>query len=227
MISVVIPALNAAERLPRALEALIPAAIRGLVREVIVVDGGSTDATRTIADAAGARIIEAPRGRGVQLVAGAEAARCRWLLFLHADTVLAPGWEDEAQQFMSGGEGRAGAFRFRLDDDSTAARILETIVAWRCRTFRLPYGDQGLLIPAALYREIGGFRPLPLMEDVEIVRTLGRRRLHMLASPAVTSAERYRREGYALRPLRNSLIVTLYFLGVAPERLARLYGYKK
>ena len=120
--------------------------------------------------------------------------------------------------------GRAGYFELRIDDPRSAARRLERLVAWRCRVLALPYGDQGLLISRALYETVGGFAPLPLMEDVELARRLGRRRLACLGAPIVASARRYRCDGYVRRPLRNLLCLSLYFAGVAPARLARLYG---
>ncbi len=229
MISVVIPTLNAARKLTQTLAALVPAVVDGIVQEAIVVDGGSTDETRIIAEAAGTHLIEAPRGRGSQLEAGARAARGDWLLFLHADTVLDPGWAEEAQGFIKRVQtGRrdeaAAAFRFALDDDGAMPRFIERLVALRCRLLGLPYGDQGLLISRRLYRRLGGFRPLPLLEDVDLVRRLKRRELVMLQTRAVTSGERYRREGYLARSLRNLGCILLYYLHVPPRVLARIYG---
>jgi rSAM/selenodomain-associated transferase 2 len=229
MISVIIPTLNAERYLAETLAALVPAAVDGLIREAIVVDGGSSDRTAAIVDAAGADLVRGGGGRGSQLAAGAARARFSWLLFLHADTVLAPGWEREASQFMervdSGARPvAAAAFRFALDDMGARPRVLERLVALRCAALRLPYGDQGLLIPERLYAEIGGYRPLPLMEDVDLVRRLGRRRLVMLGSRALTSAVRFRREGYVRRSARNLLCLTLYTLRVPAHVISRIYG---
>lgn len=223
MISVVIPTLNAAGGLGRALESLVPAAAQGVVREVVVADGGSTDATLALAESAGCRIVDAAKGRGTQLRAGAEIARAGWLMFLHADTALEPGWEDEARAFMSGGEARAAAFRFALDDASGAARRLEFLVGARCAVFKLPYGDQGMVISRSLYDALGGYRPLPLFEDVDLVRRIGRGRLTLLKARAVTSAERFRSEGYLRRSARNLSLLTRYYLGASPDDLARAY----
>jgi rSAM/selenodomain-associated transferase 2 len=229
MISVIVPTLNAEAGLPPALAALVPAALDGLVREVIVVDGGSSDRTLAIADEAGATVLACDRGRGPQMAAGADAARFPWLLFLHADTVLEPGWEREATAFMEAADsGRrppgAAAFRFALDDSGMRPRLLERLVAARCALLRLPYGDQGLLLPKRLYADIGGYPAHPLMEDVGIVLRLGRRRVAMLRARALTSAVRYRRDGYALRSLRNLACLTLFFLGAPQRVLARVYG---
>jgi rSAM/selenodomain-associated transferase 2 len=221
-VSVIIPTLDVANELPATLAALAGAR---MIREIIVADGGSADDTVVIAKAAGARIVSAPRGRGTQLAAGAATASGEWLLFLHADCRLAPAWEAAVDAFATGpgADRRAGYFSFALDDRSPAARRLERIVAWRCWTFGLPYGDQGLLIARSLYEEVGGFAALPLLEDVEFARRLGRRRLAPLGAPLHASARRYRKEGYIRRPLRNLLCLSLYFMRVPARHIARLY----
>jgi rSAM/selenodomain-associated transferase 2 len=224
-LTIIIPALDEGARLAAALNACAEAA----GAEVLVVDGGSRDATRDVARRGGARVIGSAPGRGRQLALGAAATQGEWLLFLHADTRPAPGWSTAVRAFMAEGaaEGaaeRAAYFAFALDDPSPAARRLERLVAWRCRALALPYGDQGLLIARALYEQTGGFRPLPLMEDVDLVRRLGRRRLAALPVAAVTSAERWRREGWRRRSARNLACLSLWFLGVPPAAIKRLYG---
>lgn len=225
-LSVVIPTYNAAAALRRSLPPLASIAAVGLLHEVILVDGGSDDSTAAIAEKCGAALIGAPRGRGDQLAAGAAAARGSWLLFLHADTALDPGWEAAVASFIAEPENavRAAYFRYRLDDRATRARVLEAIVALRCRVLRLPYGDQGLLISRNQYERLGGFRRIPLMEDVDIVRRIGRKRLSLLPCNAVTSAARYRQAGYFRRSLRNLFCLTLYYIGVPPQILVRIYG---
>jgi rSAM/selenodomain-associated transferase 2 len=222
VLSIVIPTYEAAEHLARTLPALAAAP---LAHEIVVADGGSADGTAEVAARHGARVIAARQGRGHQLKAGAEAALGGWLLFLHADTLPAPGWTAAVERFRAdpANERRAGFFRFALDDASPAARRLERLVAWRARRLALPYGDQGLLIGRRFYDELGGFRAIPLMEDVDIVRRIGRRRLALIDVAAVTSAETYRREGYLLRPLRNLSCLALYFLGVPPAWIERVY----
>jgi len=229
MISVVIPTLNAQQHLAACLTALVPAAVDGLVREVIVVDGGSHDRTSQIVDQAGAVLLTSAPGRGHQLAEGGRRAQQPWLLFVHADTVLAADWESEAAAFMGrvdNGDAPLGAatFRFALDDRGLAPRVLESLVALRRSVFALPYGDQGLLIPRRLYDEIGGYRDMALMEDVDLVRRLGRARLSPLRTPALTSAERYRREGYVRRILRNQASLALYACGASQQTIARLYA---
>jgi rSAM/selenodomain-associated transferase 2 len=229
MISVVIPTLNADGTLTGTLAALVPAAVDGLVRQVIVVDGGSRDRTAEIVDSAGAELVQCDGGRGPQLATGARRARFGWLLFLHADTALEPGWEREATAFMERVDlGRrspaAAAFRFALDDVGRKPRALERLVGLRNAVFRLPYGDQGLLIPKRLYDEVGGYRTMPLMEDVDLIRRLGRRRTVLLHARAVTSADRFRSDGYLRRSTRNLLCLTLYTLRVPTHVISRIYG---
>jgi rSAM/selenodomain-associated transferase 2 len=229
MISVVIPTLNADEGLAACLTAIVPAAVEGLVREVIVVDGGSSDRTLKIVEQSGADLVRSAPGRGEQLSEGAARARSPWLLFLHADTVLEPGWERDVSALIERiDSGRrqptAAAFRFALDDDGFRPRMIEAGVALRCALLRLPYGDQGLLIPRQLYQQVGGYSRLPLMEDVDLVRRIGRRRMTLLRARAVTSAARYQRDGYLWRSVRNLSCLALYFLRVPTRIIARLYG---
>jgi rSAM/selenodomain-associated transferase 2 len=221
----VIPALNAARLLGPTLDALAAGGWAPAL-DVVVVDGGSSDGTAELAAARGARAVRAPRGRGPQLAAGAAATPCDWLLFLHADSVPEPGWDEAVAAFLADPDsrGRAGYFALRLDDEAPQARRIERAVAWRCRALGLPYGDQGLVLHRSLYERVGGFDPIPLMEDVAIVRRIGRRRLVPLAGTVRTSAERYRRGGWTRRPLRNLLCLGLWFAGASPRLLSRLYG---
>lgn len=221
-LSVVIPTVNAERTIRTALAGVaVPE-----VREVIVVDGGSSDGTPDIARRRGARVVSAKPGRGSQLEAGAAAAESEWLLFLHADTRLDAGWIGEASEFVADPENaaKAAAFAFRLEDAAPQARRVERLVRFRIRLLALPYGDQGLLIHRGLYDEIGGYdASLPIMEDVDIVRRIGRRRLVHLKTAASTSAARYRSGGWWMRPARNLYCLALYFLGASPERIRRIY----
>jgi len=231
MISVVIPTLNAEATLGPCLAALVPAALDGIVRQVVIADGGSTDKTAAIADDAGADFLVVKAGRGQQIIAGVAKARNDWLLILHADTVLEEGWQAEASEFMSmvdSGQRKTGAaaFRFKLDDTGLMPRIIDGFVNFRSKFAKLPYGDQALLIPRRLHDQIGGFGPLPLMEDVDIVRRLGGNRLSILKSRAHTSAIRYRRDGYLKRIARNQICLLMYTAGVPIERIAAFYQAK-
>ena len=233
-LDVIIPTLDAAAQIETTLTALAEG--RGgagsgmpgarLIREIVVVDGGSVDDTVARARRAGARVISSPRGRGAQLAAGAEASAADWLLFLHADTRLAPGWSGQVAAFIDAvpDGARAAFFTLAFDDASIHARALARLANWRARRLALPYGDQGLIVSRALYDRLGGFRPLPLMEDVDLVRRIGRAGLVHLDAVAVTSADRYRRWGWWPRAARNLALLALYFLGVPPRLLERLYN---
>ncbi|MBA2772107.1 MAG: TIGR04283 family arsenosugar biosynthesis glycosyltransferase, partial [Sphingomonas sp.] len=177
-LSIIIPTLDAAGTLSSCLGRLAGS------QEIIVVDGGSSDDSRRIAQQHGARLLTSPRGRGVQLRAGAEVAAGDWLLFLHADTLLGCGWREAIQQHMTNEPHAAGHFRFRLQSDAWQARLIEAGVRLRAWLLRLPYGDQALLIRREQYERIGGYKPLPLFEDVDLTRRLGRRRLRLLQADA-------------------------------------------
>lgn len=224
-LSVIIPTLNAGARLSETIGALDEARDT-LAIETIVVDGGSKDDTVERAEKLDARVVDAVRGRGVQLSAGAKEASGRWLLFLHADTTLEPFWSTTVTSFMRGRGNnlKAAYFTFALDDASNAARRIEVLANWRARNLGLPYGDQGLLMSRALYDSLVGYLDIPIMEDVDIVRRIGKKNLVELPATATTSAARYRRDGYLLRPIRNLSLLSLYFMGVSPRKLAKLYG---
>lgn len=219
-ISIVIPTLNAGDSLPACLGSLSEGLQAGLIRELVISDGGSTDGTLSIAQQAGARVVTGAASRGGQLVRGTQAAEGDWLLVLHADTRLAEGWAGAVTTALS----QPGAYHFRLAFD--VAGVMPTWVAcWanlRSRLFRLPYGDQGLLIDRVTLEAVGGYPDLPLMEDVALARRLGRV-LKPLPATAITSATKYQRQGWLRRGARNLTTLARYFAGADPETLARSY----
>lgn len=216
-LSVVIPALDEAAHIAAAIASV------GAADEIVVVDGGSRDGTPELASAAGAQVLISAPGRGRQLALGAQAATGVWLVFLHADTRLDPGWAEALRRLPADVVG--GAFRFTLDPPRRAHRVIEFGVDLRARGLGLPYGDQALFARRTTYQELGGFRPLPLMEDVDFVRRLGR--AGRLAFPAVrahTSARRFQQRGLLGTTLLNWSLLALYAAGWPATRLAQLYG---
>lgn len=222
-LSVVIPLRRNHPLLDRCLAALIH---RGGIDdvEIIIATPAAQEMSKARPDA-GIRFVHAPLGRGACLSAGVREARGEWVLILHADTVLSDGWRMVVRKFMEihADKDVAGYFRFHHDSPSFRSRCIETFVALRCALLALPYGDQGLLIRKAFYDRIGGYRSdFPIMEDVDIIGRIGRRRLRCLDASAVTSAERYAR-GYARRVLRNLRCLSLYFSGVHPAHIVKIY----
>ncbi len=170
------------------------------------------------------RWMSAPRGRGTQMNAGATLAAGEWLLFLHADCELPPDWVAEIVEADRAGA-LAGCFRFALRSEARAARWLEAAVAWRTRVLALPYGDQALFVRRDLFERMGGYRPWPLMEDVDLVRRLVRRgALHRGSRAVISSPRRWEEDGWLARSARNLTLLTLYFAGVSPSRLASWYN---
>ncbi|MBL4692048.1 MAG: TIGR04283 family arsenosugar biosynthesis glycosyltransferase [Magnetovibrio sp.] len=218
MLTVIIPTLNAEMSLGKTLDSVAAAAQFAVA--VVVIDGQSTDQTQTLAQAAGATVIQSDPGRGLQLATGAKAAQGGWLLFLHADTVLPKGWDVEVHRFMADpfNTERAAYFKLGFDEQSKKARRVASIANWRAKALSLPYGDQGLLIHRSLYDLVGGYNAnLKLMEDVDLVQRLGPMRIKRLRACVVTSAQKYRTDGWWARPIRNILCLGL-FLARAPNR---------
>jgi rSAM/selenodomain-associated transferase 2 len=222
-VSVLIPTLNAAAGLPGCLAALMPGLAAGLIAELIVSDGGSADATVVIAGTAGARIVAGPAGRGGQLRRGAAAARGDWLLVVHADTRLGPGWADAAARHMATRPDRAGYFRLRFDAAGPGPRIVAGWGNARSRALDLPFGDQGLLIPRGLYDATGGYPDIPLMEDLALARAL-RGRLAAIDAEAATGFARYRARGWVRQGAANLWRQARFLAGADPAALARGYA---
>lgn len=222
-IAVIVPTLNEADRLSGLLDDL--AGQQGVSIECWVSDGGSEDGTTAKARAAGVRICNGLPGRGAQMNRAAARARAPWLLFLHADSRLQRGWQVILRGFTGNQDNhfKAAYFQLILDDTAPAARRVENLANWRARHLGLPYGDQGLVISRPFYDFLEGFRPLPIMEDVDLVRRIGGRRLVMLPSAVTTSARRYRRDGWWLRPALNLCCLGLFYAGLPPHWIERLY----
>ena len=232
MISTVIPVFNNESTLAACLSALIPAAVEGLVREVIVADGGSTDQTMKIADFSGAETVIGGATRASRLIAGAAKARFPWLLFLPPDAVLGYDWTREVEAFItSSSESKnasaAAVFRFGIDDRGFAPRAIELATRAGHAVCGIATSEQGLLISRSCYTALGGFRQMPLLEDLDLVRRIGRSKFTRLRTPLVSSAQRYRSEGYAARLRHHGLNLLLYGINVPVERIASLRNSPK
>ena len=222
MISIIIPTLDEAGRLPTLLEDL-----RGedVENQIIVVDGGSDDRTAGVARDMGAIVIRTEPGRGVQLGRGAEVATGDILLFLHADSRFPKGGLDRITECLSAAPGIVGGnFRLLFDGDDGFSRWLDGFYAWlRRRGFY--YGDSGIFVRREAYRQIGGVRPIALMEDYDLVRRLEKFGPTCCIDdpPLVTSSRRFEGQN-PVRIVWGWLKIHLYFhLGISPDRLARLY----
>lgn len=221
-LSVVIVARDEARRLPSLLADLARAP--ALLREVLLVDGGSVDGTAAVAALAGARVLTAAAGRGRQLAAGVAASRGPWLLLLHADARLPPDWSRPVAAAIAAGEGTAWAFDLAIDAADPALRLVEWAVALRSRWRHLPYGDQGLLLSRSLYDRAGGIRPLPLMEDLDLVLRLRRlATIRSLGLPLRVDGRRWRRLGVWQTLLANARLRRRWRRGVPAARLAAEY----
>ena len=219
LVSLVVPVLNDAEAAATLLAQVPPTSHV----EMLLVDGGyDVEIDRLAGSRPDVRIIRTAAGRACQMNEGASLSSADWVLFLHADSRLPPGWLTALTSCEPHVIG--GWFRFALDDPAWQARLIERAVAWRVRLFRLPYGDQGIFVRRRVFESLGGFRELPIMEDVDFVRRLIKAGpVRELPLPLATSARRWRRDGWFTRSACNLALLTLYFLGVSPARLARWY----
>ncbi len=219
-LAIVIPTLDEESTLAVAL-----AGARRLGGEVVVSDGGSRDRTLEIARAVGVTIVSGPPGRGGQLNRGAAATTAGILLFLHADTAL-PDDASAAMRAALAGGAPGGGFRIAFDSPRRRMRFAAMLINARTRLTRAPLGDQGLFASRAAFDALGGFKPWPILEDLDFawrLRRLGRPAV--LPGPATTGARRFLQRGVARTVATNWLIWGLFFCGVSPERLARLYRH--
>jgi rSAM/selenodomain-associated transferase 2/rSAM/selenodomain-associated transferase 1 len=220
-ISVIVPAINEGNRLERTLSSIG----RPADTEVIIADGGSRDETLSIARKAGAKVVSCRPGRGGQLNSGAAEAAGDILLFLHADTRLPQDYGRLVRGALKDPEVAGGSFALRFEPCPPLLKINEVTANWRARILHLPFGDQAIFVRSALFRLLGGYRDLPLMEDVEFARRLHRAgRTAFLLSPVRTSSRRYS-GGYWRRNLINKVVFAGYFMGIPPDRLAKMYRH--
>jgi rSAM/selenodomain-associated transferase 2 len=199
--------------------------IGGDAAEIIVVDGQAEGETLAVIRDGSVQKLSSEKGRGRQLNRGAAIANGDVLVFLHADTVL-PSTAFERIAGVMRDEGCVGgAFDLRIDSRRMAFKVIERVASLRSRLTRIPYGDQAIFIRASYFRTLGGFKEIPIMEDVDLMQRIKRngRRIAIFQEPVTTSARRWEKEGLVFGTLRNWFLMILYHCGVAPERLARFY----
>jgi len=217
-ISVIIPALNEERYLPGTLERLK----QSDHIEVIVVDGGSADRTADIARSFTGKVFSVSPGRARQMNEGARMAEGDVLLFLHADSLIAPGGLDKILPALQENGAVGGAFRLKIDSGNFFLKSLACLTNLRCLVSGVPYGDQGIFILRETFQKIGGYPEIPILEDVELARKMKRAGKTVLLNERVmTSARRWAKEGLLMTTVRHRWIMLLYFLGVSPRRLGR------
>ena len=220
-VSVIIPALNEAENI----HAAVTSAREGRPREILVVDGGSTDDTIQRAFEAGATVIQSAPGRAKQMNAGAARASGNVFLFLHADTLLPRDFLSAVSDALHQPNVVAGAFRFRINSRFAGKWFVEWTTNLRSRWWQMPYGDQGLFLRRSVFEELGGFGDLPFMEDYEFVRRLRRRgRIVTLKQDAPTSGRRWQRLGFLRATWINKRMIAGYHLGRPAAKLGKIYA---
>lgn len=219
-ISIIIPTLNEENSIAQTLSAL--AQLDGSV-EVVVVDGGSADETARLVRARGVKLIDSERGRGAQMAAGARAAQGTVLWFLHADTIPAPDAVKHIVESLRDPMVVGGNFDVRFDSQQFSARWL-TWTYRRLRAVGLCYGDSAIFVRRAAYERAGGFKPLPIFEDLDFLRRLKRKgKFVHLSSTVITSGRRFERGGFVRTFMRWTTLQLLYWLGVNPRRLGAFY----
>lgn len=220
-ISIIIPVLNEAANIQKTLHKLPgdPDV------EIIVIDGGSQDQTVALVQTLGVKVMIATQpGRAYQMNLGASIATGDILLFLHADTQLPPNYQELIKQTVSTPKTIAGAFQLTIDSEQLSLKFIAKMVNMRSRFLSLPYGDQAIFLYASVFREVGGFAELPIMEDFELIQRLKRQgKIALAPASVITSDRRWRKLGVFRTTWINQLIILGYYLGVSPNKLARFY----
>jgi rSAM/selenodomain-associated transferase 2 len=224
--SVIVPVYREGGQVNALASHVLDLAVRdGAAVEVVIVDGGPGSTTLSAIRTPGIIAVKARTGRGAQMNAGAEAASGNILLFLHADTVLPEKAFSLAESLLENGRLAGGAFDLALDDPAPVFRLIGRLASLRSRLTRIPYGDQAIFVRADLFRSQGGYREIPLFEDVDFMRRLkrGNFAIGFVDRPVVTSSRRWKKEGIVRTTLRNWALCAAYLVGVSPERLAGHY----
>ena len=220
-ISIVIPTLNSQNTVRKTLASLFEGIEAGIVRELIVVDGGSTDETREIVEECGGKFISSAASRGYQLKKGVNLAKGDFIFVLHSDSALEPGWSEIVKKYLNKDAGYYCKLSF--DIIHPLASMTSTWANARSLIFNLPYGDQGLLIPRKLLIENGSYSPIPIMEDVELaLRFKGK--LFCMPVVITTSSRKYRKNGWLRQGSKNIVRLLRFLLGADPNNLSDDYN---
>ena len=222
-VTLVIPTYNAG----RTINATLNNASK-IFQNIIIIDAHSKDLTKNICKKYNTRFFTSKKNRGLQLNLGGDKAKTNWIFFLHADSILENNAIDDIEKFISNEKNnfKAAAFKLKFNQDNIYASCLSKIVTFRSKCLKLPYGDQGLIISNAFYKKIGGFKELPIMEDVEIVRNIGFKNIRILSSYIITDSIRYKNKGWIIRPFINLYCLSLYFLGFNINLIHKIYQRK-
>ena len=223
-VTLVIPTYNAEKTINTTLSIL-----KINFKNIIIIDGKSKDQTKEICRKYNIQLFTSKRNRGMQLNLGAEKVVTNWIFFIHADSILENTAIEEINAFISNNNNKfkAASFKLKFDQKNIYSTLLSKMVIFRSKYFKLPYGDQGLIISKVFYNKIGGFKALPIMEDVEIIRNIGFKNIKILNSYIVTDSIRYKSEGWLIRPLINLYCLTLYILGFNINTINSIYIRKK
>ena len=220
-LSIIIPTLNSENTLIETIDSVKN------INEIIIVDGGSIDKTIDIVKSLNVQLFHSNKGRGTQLFKGAESSSKDWLLFIHSDTRLENRWELAAEKFIKDNKNlKAGCFFLNFKNTNKKLKIISTFANLRTKYLSLPYGDQGLLISKSLYLNAGGYAKIPIMEDVEFIIRLGRKRIDFIQATIYTSPERYIDQGYILRSIQNIFCLILFLVGFPANKIQKIYEKK-
>ncbi len=225
--SVIVPVLNEEDRINSIIEHLHNQGAKGNC-EIIVVDGEPQGSTiKAVHDKSVITIIS-QKGRGIQINAGAAIARGEILIFLHADTKLPEMALEKIRRALENEKYVGGAFNLAIDSDRLSLKYIAARASFRSSLNRIPYGDQAIFIRKAYFNKIGGFKEIPLMEDVDLMRRIkkDRRKICILPDKVITSSRRWERDGVFYTTVSNHILLALFYMGISPVKLAKYYWRK-